>query len=67
MQAYLQGLVGTLELLARFPNMAGERTELTPPMRVHAYGAHIVIYQIEADGSVRIVRVRHAREDWRDT
>jgi len=62
--AYVQGLFGTFELLARFPNMAHERTELMPPMRVHMYGAHGVIYRVDADGSILIVRVRHAREDW---
>jgi toxin ParE1/3/4 len=54
----------TFDLLAENPRLARERTELSPPVRVHPCGAHVVIYTVEDDGTVLIVRVRHGREDW---
>ena len=53
----------SFEALARHPELARERIELTPPVRVHHCGAHVVIYVIDAEG-VLIVRVRHGHEDW---
>lgn len=44
--------------------MARERQELSPPMRIHPFKAHLVVYHIEEDGDVLIVRVRHGYEDW---
>ena len=38
--------------------------ELSPPVRIHPCGAHLVVYRVEADGGILIVRVRHGREDW---
>lgn len=61
---YQDGLEGTFELLARFPELARERTELTPPLRVHPFGAHMILYLVRPDGSAFVVRVRHEREDW---
>lgn len=33
-------------------------------MRIHPFKAHLVIYQVESDGDIFIVRVRHGHEDW---
>ncbi|PST17318.1 type II toxin-antitoxin system RelE/ParE family toxin [Mesorhizobium plurifarium] len=41
-----------------------ERFEISPPMRIHPFRARLVVYRIEEDGDVLIVRVRHGREDW---
>ncbi|MFN3364093.1 MAG: type II toxin-antitoxin system RelE/ParE family toxin [Allorhizobium sp.] len=46
--------------------MARQRTELSPPVRVQRYRAHLVIYLTEDGGGVLIVRVRHGREDWQE-
>lgn len=43
--------------------MAPERMELDPPVRLHPYRAHLVVYVAEADG-VLIVRILHGRQDW---
>jgi toxin ParE1/3/4 len=43
-----------------------KRVELSPPVRIHPVQSHLVIYQIEDDGSVLIIRVRHVHEDWAD-
>lgn len=62
-QAYHNALFNTFDLLADNPRMGRERTELTPPIRVHPFRSHVVLYQIE-DEDILIVRVRHAHEDW---
>lgn len=53
-------------LLADNPRMARERHEISPPMRIHPFKAHLVVYRIEEDGDILIVRVRHGHEDWLD-
>ena len=61
---YHDRLEYTLELLASAPGMARLRTEFGRPLRIHPVGSHIIVYASADDGSVHIVRVRHAREDW---
>jgi len=60
---YHNALFELFEVISTSPKMARERSELSPPMRVHPFKVHVVIYQIEGDG-VSIVRIRHGREDW---
>ncbi|MCZ8180265.1 MAG: type II toxin-antitoxin system RelE/ParE family toxin [Rhizobium sp.] len=64
-RVYHDGLFKLFELIASTPAMARQRTELTPPVRVQRYKAHLVIYLIDEEG-VLIVRVRHGREDWQE-
>lgn len=64
-QSYHNGLFEVFDLIASTPAMARQRTELTPPVRVQRYKAHLVIYLFD-DVDVMIVRVRHGREDWQD-
>jgi toxin ParE1/3/4 len=61
--AYHDGLERLFDRLALYPEMARERHELNPPVRVQPYGTHIVIYCIGRDG-IDILRVRHGRENW---
>ncbi len=61
---YHQKLFQVFSLLAQFPEMSRERVELLPPVRVHPVGSHIIIYQLQANQDILIVRVRHAHEDW---
>ena len=61
---YQDGLEATFGLLGEFPELARERTELTPPLRVHPFGVHMILYLVRADRTVFVVRVRHEREDW---
>ncbi|EKE43705.1 hypothetical protein OCGS_2190 [Oceaniovalibus guishaninsula JLT2003] len=51
-------------LLAEFPELARERTELTPPIWVHPCGVHLIVYLVRPDADIFVVRVRHSREDW---
>ncbi len=61
--AYGQGLRRSLELLAKNPRMARERTEIAPPMHVHPYGSHLIFYYIDG-ADIVVVRIRHGRENW---
>ncbi len=60
---YHESLSNLFELIALNPQMARLRNEIDPPVRVHPFGSHIVIYQIK-DHDVIIIRIRHSREDW---
>lgn len=60
---YHDALFDVFDLIADNPRMGRERTELTPPVRVHPFRSHIILYVIEGS-DVLIVRVRHAHEDW---
>jgi toxin ParE1/3/4 len=62
-ERYVDELFGTFELLADNPQMARERRELNPPMRLHPYQAHMIAYTIREHG-ILIVRVLHGRQDW---
>ncbi len=61
---YHDELFAIFELIAANPRMARERFELSPPMRIHPFKAHLVVYRIEEDGGILVVRVRHGHEDW---
>jgi toxin ParE1/3/4 len=64
---YADALEGVFELLAAFPELVRERAELTPPLRVHPHGEHLLFYLARPEnegGGVLIVRVRHHRENW---
>ena len=59
-------LEGCFRFLADNPKAARERIEISPPVRIHPIGSHIVIYRIVDADDVFIIRVRHAHEDWQD-
>lgn len=61
---YHERLAATFTFLADYPRAAREREEIDPPVRVHPCKAHLVLYEIEPDGRVLILRIRHGREDW---
>lgn len=61
---YIDGLLGTLDLIADFPGMGRRRSELGPSGRAHTYKSHVILYRIEASGDVRVQRIRHGLEDW---
>lgn len=56
-------LFRTFSRLAENPRIARERIEITPPVRLHPYGAHLIIFVQHGDGIV-IVCVLHGRQDW---
>ena len=60
---YQDGLEAIFEFLARHPRVARERHEFVPPVRIHPYKAHVVVYVIQKAG-IFIVRIRHGHENW---
>lgn len=62
-ERYHQGLTDTFELLAANPRLARERPEFDPPVRIHPYEAHLIVYMVRDDGLL-VVRVLHGRQDW---
>lgn len=64
-ERYHDLLENTFQFLAENPEAARERPEITPPVRIHPIESHVVIYTVDADEYILIVRVRHGREDWR--
>ncbi len=65
--AYFASLETACQFLADNPEAARLRTEITPPVRCHPHGAHMIIYSDHLEDVVVILRARHAREDWEDT
>lgn len=61
---YHQQLTTTFEFLADNTQAAPLRTEITPAVHLHPVGSHLVIYQLNDDNSIFIIRVRHSHEDW---
>lgn len=61
--AYLRGLGDKLDALCSHPEIARERAEIDPPVRLHPYRSHLIIYRIEKD-HLAIIRVVHGRQHW---
>lgn len=61
---YFDGLMATFRFIADHPRAARSRSEIRAPVRIHPFKAHLVVYELNDDGSVTILRVRHARENW---
>lgn len=61
--AYLRGLGEKLQVLCSHPEIARERTEIDPPVRLQPYRSHLIIYRIE-DDHLAIIRVVHNRQHW---
>ncbi|MDO3435969.1 type II toxin-antitoxin system RelE/ParE family toxin [Rhizobium sp. CBN3] len=61
---YHDELYAIFDLIAANPRMARERHEISPPMRVHPFKAHLVVYMVTESEDVLIVRIRHGHEDW---
>lgn len=63
-QQYHDQLFAIFDLIADNPRVARERREISPPVPIHPFQAHLVVYTIDESGDVLIVRVRHGHEDW---
>lgn len=61
---YHDDLFDLFDLLADNPRLARERQELSPPVRIHPHRSHLIVYTIEDNDQVLILRIRHAHEDW---
>ena len=38
--------------------------ETTPLLRALSYRSHIILYEVDPDRTVTVLRIRHGREDW---
>lgn len=61
---YHSDLFNTLDLIAKNPQMAREREEISPPVHIYPFKAHLIIYQIKESGAVFVIRIRNAFEEW---
>ncbi|MBL9074371.1 type II toxin-antitoxin system RelE/ParE family toxin [Tabrizicola sp.] len=60
---YLEDLASLFSLLAAQPEIARERPEFRPPVRIYPFRSHMVIYQFTAT-ELDILRVVHGRTNW---
>lgn len=65
-EKYHQQMETTFGLIASNPDIARERTEITPPVRIHPFGSHIIVYIKDGESDILILRVRHGSEDWKN-
>jgi toxin ParE1/3/4 len=61
-EKYHESLTRIFNFLSEHPLAARERTEFSPPVRIHAFGAHVVIY-LSGEAGALIVRVLGGRQD----
>lgn len=60
---YADILEDTLDRLLFMPEMARERPEFDPPVRIHPSAEHLIVYLIEGDQLV-VLRILGAGQDW---
>ncbi|MCB9931460.1 MAG: type II toxin-antitoxin system RelE/ParE family toxin [Alphaproteobacteria bacterium] len=61
---YVDGLQATIALLVSMPEIARERREFVPPVRIHPSARHLIIYRIE-DDILAVLRIVAQRQNWR--
>jgi len=66
-ERYHEHLEKCFGFLANNPLAATERFEISPPVRIHPVGSHLVIYRIDKNDDIYIIPVRHRHEDWQNT
>lgn len=60
---YIRDLDACFTVLSLHPQLASERVEFVPPVRLHRFGSHIIVYRTDGD-TLSIVRVLHSRQNW---
>jgi len=53
-----------MALLSENPRIARERCEISPPVRIHPFQSHLIVYSVDDNHNIFIIRIRHAHEDW---
>ena len=61
-ERYADGLFALFDLLAEFPEIARERAEFSPPVRIHPSGTHLVIYR-QGEQGIEIIRGFHGHQN----
>lgn len=62
-RAYASGMTHLLFLLCDQPEIAPLFGTLTPPVRIHRFRSHLVIFTAD-DKTVEVIRVLHMRSNW---
>lgn len=62
-ESYVRGIGETLAMLVQHPEMARERKEIDPPVRLHPYRSHLIVYRIEPD-HLAVIHIVHVRQHW---
>lgn len=62
-EAYLGGLQQVFDLLCVHPDMAKPQEGLSPPVRLHPYRLHLVIFATD-EAVLEVIRVVHMRSNW---
>ncbi len=60
---YVDALAAAFDTIAHMPEIARERSEFTPPVRIHPSAQHVIIYRIRPD-HIEIIRVLGGKQDW---
>ncbi|OLP59763.1 plasmid stabilization protein ParE [Xaviernesmea oryzae] len=61
---YHDELFAVLDLIEANPRMAREREEISPQVRTLSFKAHLIVYRMEENGAIFVIRIRHGHEDW---
>lgn len=62
-QKYAGEMAEAFRMIASYPHASPVREELAHPVRVRAFGSHVILYELRED-LVLILRIRHGYEDW---
>lgn len=61
---YHHGLFDAFQTLSENSGITRLRREISPPVRIFPYRSHVIVYLVEDNGGILVLRVRHGREDW---
>jgi len=65
-ERYQVELVDSFRKLIDYPRSKPEQPAIGRGVRLFRFRAHVILYRI-ADTCIKILRIRHAHEDWKDT
>lgn len=60
---YYNALIVSFGWIAEHPHVSKERPQFGAGIRFHTEGSHRVVYRLEDDGTVLIVRILHGQQD----
>ena len=60
----IESIEAMVELLSENPRIARERLEISPPVRIHPFHSHLIVYMVDDNNDIFIIRIRHGHEDW---
>ena len=62
--SYADRLDRAIDMLATFPRSGRTRAEIDKTVRAHPVGVHIVLYELDENDDILILRIVHERSDW---